>query len=135
MRMIGKIRDARIIAPVLWLTLAVLASAGQEWHYETVDNSGVGKFSSLRIDRDGNAHVAYLDPVQLLLKYGFWDHSLHKWFTVTVDKSAGFCSLAVDSKRRPHISYLEYGTSKLKYAHWDGSAWQKEALQINAKVI
>lgn len=106
-----------------------------EWRLGTADPDGSDKFSSLRIDSYGNAHVSYVDDSQLLLKYSFWDHSLNKWFTTTLDKSRGYCSLALDSKQHPHISYLPYGEGQLKYAHWNGSAWDKEIIRINAKVI
>lgn len=105
------------------------------WSIEVVDSLSSGRFSSLRIDADGNAHVAYMDESQALLKYAFWDHSLKKWFTTTVDRTGGFCSLVLDSKQLPHISYLDYGTGKLKYAHWSGSAWQKQVIDIQAKEI
>ncbi|HXI41390.1 MAG TPA: hypothetical protein VNH18_04260 [Bryobacteraceae bacterium] len=106
-----------------------------EWRQELVDMTGGSKFSSLKIDSSGNAHVSYVDDPQHLLKYGFWDRNLNKWFTTKLDSSAGFCSLALDSHRNPHISYLDFGGGKLKYAHWNGSAWIKQVIQINAKVI
>src|SRR5207248_9157819 len=98
------------------------------------------RFSSLRIDKDGNAHVAYVadDGAKYPLKYSFWDHSLHKWFGMTVDESASYSSLALDSKQHPHISYADYGTTngaKLKYASWDGTSWRKETIPLNAEII
>jgi hypothetical protein len=105
------------------------------WTIEVVDPAVAGAFSSLRIDSHGNAHVSYVDQVNHLLRYGFWDHVSDRWFTDTLDKSAGFCSLALDSSDLPHISYLDYGSGRLKYAHWNGKAWQKTAIPINAKVI
>src|SRR5260370_1377249 len=91
-----------------------------EWHREVIDPSG-GMYSSLRVDNAGNAQIAYAATDESLLKYGFWDHKLQKWFTTVLDKSRGFCSLALDSKQRAHISYLAYGDGQIKYARWDGS--------------
>jgi hypothetical protein len=124
--------------PVILLVLAAATSAiatgPTEWRQETVDLAGGGKFSSLRFDRLGNAHVCYVSTAESILKYGFRDHALGKWFTVALDKSAGFCSLTLDSEQRPHISYIEYG-SRLKYIFWDGAAWKKRSIPINAKDI
>ncbi len=83
----------------------------------------------------GNAHVAYVDDSQHLLKYSFWDHKLDKWFTTVLDKTAGFCSMVLDSQQHPHISYIEYGHARMRYAHWNGSSWDKQTIQINAKDI
>src|SRR5437763_721092 len=81
------------------------AVSAAEWQREVIDPT-VGRFSSLRIDSSGNAHVAYSATDDNLLKYGFWDHKLNKWFTTALDRSRGFCDLVLDSKQHPHISYL-----------------------------
>jgi hypothetical protein len=111
----------------------------EEWNIETVDASGIGRYSSLRIDKDSNAHVAYvLDNADHALKYGFWDHMQQKWFTMPVASGASFCSLTLDSHQRPHISYNDYGTasgSRLRYAHWNGSEWKLEAIPLDSDVI
>jgi hypothetical protein len=101
---------------------------------ETVDPGGGGKFSSLKLDKSGNAHVAYYDEARHQLKYAFRDRKLNKWFTISLDSTGGFCSLALDSKQRPHISYL-LGNGKLNYIHWNGTSWDKQTLEINAKEI
>lgn len=122
----------RILFASFLLAASLQAAA---WKTEVVDPGGGGKFSSLRIDHYGNVHVAYYDDRDGLLKYAFWDHGIHKWFTTTLDKSGGFCSMVLDSKDHPHISYDEYGTGKLKYAYWDGSTWHKQTIQLKAKGI
>lgn len=120
----------------LFLACCLLAGPLQAaWQIETVDPGGGGKFSSLRIDRYGNVHVAYFDPAAGLLKYAFRDHVVNKWFTTAVDKSSGFCSMVLDSRSRPRISYDEYDTGRLKYAYWDGSTWRKQTIQLSAKNI
>lgn len=119
----------------IWAAVLNATEKPAEWRVTVVDPTAIGKFSSLRIDSYGNAHVSYVDDAQLVLKYSFWDHSLNKWFTETLDRSRGYCSLALDSKQRPHISYLAYGEGQLKYAHWTGSSWEKSVIRVNAKVI
>lgn len=136
MKILWQGRSARTDAQLI--ILIVLASAAArvnaaDWRQEVVDTSG-SKFSSLRIDRYGNAHVAYVDESQNLLKYGFWDHKLDKWFTTSLDNTAGYCSLALDSQQHPHISYIDYG-AKLNYTHWNGSSWETQLIPIKAKDI
>jgi hypothetical protein len=136
-----KIRSRRPIAranqalPILALAVCCATQlVAAEWRIEDVDPGGGGKFSSLKLDSAGNAHVAYYDEVQHELKYGFRDRRLNKWFTTRLDGTAGFCSLVLDSKDQPHISYLTVN-NKLKYIHWNGKSWDKQPLEINAKVI
>lgn len=111
-----------------------------EWQIEMVDQSGPGKFSSMRIDKDGNAHLAYVaeDGTNNQLKYGFWDHALKRWFIMPIANGASFCSLALDSKQRPHISYADYGTmsgARLHHAYWDGTIWTNTTLPINSETV
>ena len=110
------------------------------WRIETVDQTGQGRYSSLKIDKDGNAHLAYVTETgdDHLLKYAVWDHTVKRWFAMTIDRGASFSSLTLDSKGNPHISYADYGTgvgAKLRYAHWDGKTWQKQAIPLNSEVI
>ena len=141
MRALWKI--ARVVArcSAVAALAAYLASAakGDNWEIETVDQSGAGKSSSLRIDKSGDAHVVYVtDDGAHSLKYGFWDHRLKQWFVMSVASGASFCSLALDSHQHPHISYADFGTgpgAKLRYAFWDGSAWHTQAIPLNSDVI
>ena len=54
------------------LSSGVLTAA--DWKIETVDSSGAGMFTSLKIDKFGNAHVAYVPEAEgHPLKYAFRD--------------------------------------------------------------
>jgi hypothetical protein len=107
-----------------------------EWRTEIVDDVSIGgKFSSLRIDKYGNAHVCHVSEPEYLLKYSFWDRRLNKWFTTTVDRTRGYTALALDANNHPHISYLGYGDAQLKHAYWNGSTWNKQPINIKAKDI
>ena len=130
------------VLAILWMSFfaaGILPAA--DWQYGIVDPSGSGDFSSLRIDKYGNAHVAYLDEmVQFpglpgigVLKYGFWDRKLQRWFATVVDRGGGWSSLALDSKQYPHISYNDNGN--LKYAHWNGSSWQTQVIRVPSRRI
>jgi hypothetical protein len=118
--------------PALVSLLAGVTASAAVWQVRTVDSGAMGTFSFLKIDAEGNAHLAYvLDTSDHLLRYGFWDHATDRWFTMTIAKGAEFCSLALDSKQHPHISYVDYGTgvgAKVRYSHWDGAAWKTEGI-------
>lgn len=135
----GGVQARRLLLGVggLFLALGAAVCANVQpdpWQIEVVDPNGGGS-SSLRVDRYGNAHVAYIDELRNVLKYSFWDKGLHKWFTTTVDRGFGTCSLVLDREQHAHISYDEYGTGKLKYAYWDGYTWQKQTIETAAKQI
>jgi hypothetical protein len=129
----------RIFSIIAALTMLLAAPPeATNWRIEKVSESDTGKWTSLKIDRNGNAHLAYIEENSLNLKYSFWDHAVKRWFTMNVSKGASFCSLALDSKERPHICYADYGSesgAKLRYAHWDGTSWKNEVIPLNAEVI
>jgi hypothetical protein len=104
-----------------------------QWTIETVDIAGAGYFTSLKADRGGNLHAAYVTQTWgNPLKYAFWDRALKRWFTMDVAKNASFCTLVLDSKDHPHISYADFGTGlgcKLQYASWDGS-WKVQPIDV-----
>jgi len=137
--MSNRTSKATLLLFAAWAIAAAHTAAAATWQIESVDNGAVAKFSSMRIDKDGNVHVAYvLQDGTFELKYAFWDRRLQKWFTMIVDKSVGMCSLALDSKQHPYISYADYGSgvgAQLRRAYWDGVSWQKEAIQLDSEVI
>jgi len=94
------------------------------------DNT-TGKFTSLALDSNEQAHISYQKTTGGTLRYTGWDGN--SWDIQTVDdqKTAGnyYTSLAVDSQDRPHISYFSArgGIDKyLKYAKWTGTQWEIE---------
>jgi hypothetical protein len=121
------------------VTMAVtLRAESSEWKVEKVDSSGAGKYSSLKVDKNGNVHVAYVVEPSQELKYAFWDHSLKRWFPMTVAQGASFCSLVLDSKQHPHISYADFGTTsgaRLRHAYWDGESWKIQTIPLNSDVV
>src|SRR4051812_11599635 len=120
----------RVLATCL-LTFASMLAA--DWQVGVSPASG-GRYSSLRIDKSGNAHVCSVSQGNTILSYSFLDAVSKKWFTTELDRSAGFCSLALDSHQRPHISYIGYGTN-LRYVHWTGTSWERPELRIRTKTI
>ena len=143
MNLVWRLRTVRKLLPVAGLVVGLAAAvqaATVEWHIETVDQSGPGQFSSLRIDKSGNMHLAYVvdDGEHYPLKYAFWDHALKRWFFMPVAQGAAFASMVLDSHQRPRISWADFGTmsgSKLHYAYWDGKDWKNESIPINADIV
>jgi hypothetical protein len=116
------------------LSSFILASThAAEWHVGIVPDIPGGEFSSLKLDRLGNAHVVHVDGFELTLRYSFWDHALNKWFTTELERGVRFCSLALDSKQHPHISYPA-GTGVV-HKYWDGETWRKQIADVHARVI
>lgn len=122
------------------LLLAGIAFAA-DWQVEVVDPTGVGKFSSMKADKEGNLHVAYVqDGDDHILKYAFHDRRLNRWFLMTVARSSGMCSLALDSKQRPHIAYTDYGTASGATVHhvfWDPAtnSWQNNPIRLSSDIV
>jgi len=121
------------------ILLCIGSSQAASWRVEMIDQSGPGKFTSLKIDRFGNAHLAYVaEDGKNTLKYAFWDRGLDKWFIMNVAEGAAFSSLVLDSKQRPHISWNDYGTipgCKLRYAYFDGESWKTQAIPLSADTV
>ncbi len=112
---------------------------GTEWKIDTVDSSGPGRFTSLKIDSQGNVHAAYVtESGGHPLRYAFWDHALKKWFTMPVAEGASFSTLVLDSKEYPHISYADFGTglgARLKHAYWNGQSWKVTPIDIQTGAV
>jgi hypothetical protein len=133
----------RILAGAFTLVGVGLITAGlldaAEWKVEVVDQSGSGRFTSLKIDTSGNAHLAYVPDIDgHPLKYAFWDHKLDRWFTMTIAINASFCTLVLDSQQRPHISFADQGTgkgSRIQYARWDGATWKIDAVSPRSEAV
>ena len=140
MRVLLRVALASAVLPLIAPCQGLVGNPpASKWQIERVDESGVGRFSSLKIDTKGNAHLAYVtDDGTDSLKYAFWDHTVKRWFVMTVAHGASFSSLALDSHGRPHISYADAGMgsgAKLRHAFWDGAKWQIQAIPLNSDII
>jgi hypothetical protein len=125
---------AKELCRAFFLGSCTLAAVyGAEWKVGVVPDVPGGKFSSLKLDRYGNAHVAHVDGFDNMMRYSFWDRALDKWFSTDLDKGAIYCSLVLDSKDRPHISFPA-GTG-VGHRYWDGEKWQKQFADVHARVI
>jgi hypothetical protein len=136
------LRSLKVLVSLLFLASAISMAADihvSEWRIETVDTSGAGRFTSLKIDRQGNVHVAYIPEIgSHPLRYAFWDQSVKKWFTMSVAPVASFSTLVLDSKQYPHISYADHGTglgAKLRHAYWNGDSWKVVPIEVQAGAV
>ena len=130
-------RARRCYRACSFLLLAVMPAwqgAAAQWTIESVDRTGPGYYTSLKADRSGDLHAAYIPEVPgHPLKYAFWDKLVKRWFTMDVASNASFCTLVLDSKDHPHISYADFGSglgTRIKYASWDGS-WKVEPIDVH----
>jgi hypothetical protein len=103
---------------------------GSSWAFETVDSEGiVGAGSSLTLDADNDAHIAYLDESNNCLKYAEFSHPdwLITDFCVPSNEVEAV-ALALDASDHAHIVSLgqDSGTDTLTYRSWDGSIWSEE---------
>lgn len=135
----AKYNMSNLLGFLVFLMIGVSNGYAADWEREVVDPTGIGTSSSMKIDRNGNVHLAYvIDGANHNLKYGFWDHTIKRWFIMQVDQNSGPCSLTLDSKQNPHIAYVDFGTasgSKLRHASWDGKTWTRQMIPLSSDVI
>lgn len=112
------------------------SSKQSTWIIETVDSNGdVGMYSSLALDENNRAHIAYYDYSGSALKYA--TNASGSWQFATIDYAdivGEFASIALDSKGNVHIAYYycgsccdEYGwclIGDLRYATNASGSWQ-----------
>ena len=95
------------------------------WEIRTVDSGSQTYIPSLKMDKNGNPCLSYVDKTSKDLKYAKWNGS--GWDIEIVDGNAGErSSLQFDASGNPAIGYSSNGT--LKYAKWNGSGWETQVV-------
>jgi len=104
------------------------------WRTTIVDAAGVvGSFSSLALDPDGHACIAYCDMYGPL-KYAEWNGGAwviqiaDTFASVQPNSGASSASLALDAAGSPRIAYHDGTNRNLKFAARNGTQWAREAL-------
>lgn len=114
----------------------------KSWSIDTLDNSTtVGRHSSLVLDDNDYAHIAYRDEDNGDLLYTT-NAPAGNWSTVTIDNSnyAGkYPAIALDSNGNVHVSYLyEHFTIvsdiNLRYVTNASGSWQIETIDASGYV-
>jgi len=114
---------------------------GGGWNFHTlVQEAWVGQYSSLVVEDDGTAHVAY-EGYDYKTQYAHREPETGEWVSEIVetgDEIAWHTELALDPAGRPHMTYYDAWNYFLRYAFYNGSAWQTEiadtAVQANGTI-
>jgi len=101
----------------------------RDWEIWTIDNeSDVGRYSSLEVDRNSKAHIAYYDATESRLKYKLWcveNNRVERTDFVDDDPEVGkYVSLELVGDDNLGISYHDYDDGGLKYAEFDDNGWE-----------
>jgi hypothetical protein len=141
----------RILVIILILLIAItIFGCKSNWETTTVDTAGnVGEYSSIAIDGNGIAHIAYLENLgeELLgdsaVPYGNLKYATNAdgtWEVITLDIYAGMTPrIIVDKNNNVHIVHSKLGVSSpenltdLRYTTNASGTW--ETVSINAKVV
>jgi hypothetical protein len=102
-----------------------------DWQCDTIQSgNGVGMYTSLALDADGDPHIAYYDsgndyPIVASYVSSVANNSpLGSWQIRTVQQptldTGKYVSLAVEDNGRAHIAYYNATNETLEYAKWRG---------------
>ena len=104
-------------------------TTASNWVDVSVDITGhVGRYTSISIDSNDNAHISYYDTTNSDLKYATCSSgctTASNWDKVSVDTSGSvgyYTSIAIDSSDTIHISYFDNTNDDLKYVVLDSSS-------------
>ncbi|MDD1772550.1 MAG: fibronectin type III domain-containing protein [Methanomassiliicoccales archaeon] len=118
---------------VLAFSLGYITNSWASWQIENIDDSASeDQTSSIAVDENGNAHIAYYDSYTANnTSYGrlCYANNVDGWVIEVVDNSTDsvglYPSITLDSDGYVHISYLctDSGSETLKYATNEAGSW------------
>jgi hypothetical protein len=118
---------------VLAYSLGYITNSWASWQIENIDDSAIeDQTSSIAVDENGNAHIAYYDSYTVNnTSYGrlCYANNVDGWVIEVVDNSTDsvglYPSITLDSDGYVHISYLciDSGSETLKYATNEAGSW------------
>ncbi len=96
------------------------------WYTETVDGAWSVAGNSMKLDSNGNPHIAYVKPGLMVA-----NKDAAGWHYQTIDDTAMAVSLALDSSDYGHISYIHFG---LNYAYQAASGWYTQTVDSSPDI-
>ncbi len=108
--------------------LALASFTGTNWRTEIIPGSSNGLRPFLVLS-NGQARVAFYDPVRQSLRFSHYDDG--RWSTETVDDSGDmgrYSSMALH-EGRPRIAYSGPGSNGVRFATWRGTNWTNWVLE------
>ncbi len=115
---------------------------GTYWTLETVDESPkVGKFTSLKFDDGGNAHIAYKDwiPESNSETIGYAVKTGETWHVESVpvlSTDIGSFSFDLDGNGKPWLAYFDNAGDTVNLIHKDnGGSWIREPIFLALEPI
>lgn len=106
---------------------------------QAITATGVGQFTSIALDGNGDPGISYYDIAGGNLKYAFRKNGV--WTIQLVDRGESqnydvgtYTSLAFNTLNRPGISYADESNDHLKYAYFNGSNWVSRTVDDDAGV-
>src|SRR5262249_28625340 len=99
----------------------------------------VGLYASLRVDRFGRVHVAYMDLTTADLRWALRDNLGGQWRHETVhggpDEVGYDCSLTLDPIGYPNIAYHNGTTGTLMLARPDAAGWHLQTVDASPGIV
>lgn len=99
------------------------------------------RYTSLKMDANGNARIAYLDYGNDRIRYAEWNSASGLWSVVTIEANPDgdllYPSLDLSTTGVPYIAYMSSnsgGDSSLKLAKRSGSTWTIETVDSSTTI-
>ena len=115
---------------MLSIAFAPVASAANDWDFETLETASNGDFmSAILLDSSGNPQICYASSSGLSFTY----KSGGTWTTdIIAGGSCSYPSMVIDRDGYIHVSYID-GNDHVRYARKSGSSWTTESVDSSRR--